>query len=167
MNYFDNEKTYHPDVYTELDELIARHSVEDRAYEDQNKFKTFMSHWEPKRIIYNQEIGQFILYVTGKTHERYQFILSKFQDKGSIAVSSTYDLLKDLIMQDLGERKDYKLFTGRISDHFANEYKMRQTEIEFCYIQTPETVEVIHLWCGGVLSVWRRQNNRGHFKLED
>lgn len=146
----------------ELIDLLEKHDKVDRGYEDNNRWRQFdIENWEPKRVIKHDD--QISVYVAGKNTSNFNVTLSRMRDKGSAHVRREWEGVQDVIMQDLGDRSKYELFTGRISDHYSNELRMRQTEMEFIYISTPAREETIILWCGGIHTVWRRQYNKGHF----
>lgn len=165
MEYFKDRTEASEAAKYELEQMFARHEEADRDYSDNNRWKTFQLHWEPKRVIYNEFQEQISVYITGKKHQAFEVVLSKMDDKGRSHVKQAYEECKDITMQDLGDRSEYKLFSGRISNHYSHELKMRETEIEFVYWRTPELLEVITLWCGGSRTIWSRHNQKGHFKI--
>lgn len=167
MEYFKNRTEASEAAKHELEAMFHKHQEADRGYEEENRYKPFELHWEPKRVIYNELQEQINVYVVGKSYESFNVVLSRMDDKGRSHVKQAYDECKDIIMQDLGDRSEYTLFTGRISDYYSRELRMRETEIEFVYCKTPTDVELIHLWCGGIMSIWRRQDQKGHFKHID
>ena len=147
----------------ELEQMFHKHEEAERGYEDEHRYKPFQLHWEPKRVVYNEYQEQLNIYVVGKRFEAFNVVLSKFDDKGRSHVKDMYSSLKDIIMRDTGDRSKYKLFTGRISEYYSKELRMRQTEMEFVYMKTPTNVELVVVFCGGIMSEWRRQDNKGHF----
>lgn len=167
MDYYTDKREISEAVKHELDAMFHKHQEADRGYEEENRYKTFELHWEPKRIVINELQEQLNVYVVGKRYESFNVVLSRMDDKGRSHVKQAYSECKDIIMQDLGDRSEYKLFTGRISNHYSQELRMRETEMEFVYCKTPANVELIQLWCGGIISIWRRQDQKGHFKQEN